>query len=937
MMATALRILSLGDEPGARADAEEVLLRAGLDAAFDHVRLRGDCHSEVRRRARHGEQPDLVLVCPDGTPSGLADLVSFAAVMFPSSPVVFVGAAEACSLLKAHETAGRCACLPVGDLDELADLVRKLTAEPPNACCALDPRDLVSAPEGMEALLEGAFDGLSISEYDPARAARRLLFCNERYVQMSGRSREELAAAENLDELAITEDVGMPDGMDFYSAVALGRTLRGAASWRRPDGAENHYEWRSVPIWRAGRIYFLGLDRDVTALRQASRALQQNEERFRILLDSAGLAGIGSGGEVSAEVEDRYAHWAALVQWSDEAIIGLGLDGAIFTWNPAAERLYGYGAVEVNGRAAHLLECEDGRGGLAQAIALAADGRPVRGREAVHVRKDGRCIHVALTMSPILDGEGEVRAISATVRDITERKQAEQALRESEQRFRLLAETAFDGVNVCEWDPETNVRRLVFCNDRYVEMSGYSREELETAPDLNELIAFGTSEAEGREVAERLRRGLPCRGVSSWKRPDGKDNLYEWVAVCVEEEGRHRLFGVDRDITEQRRAEEALRRNERFLAGVFASIQDGISVLDTEMRIVRVNPTMEKWYAHKMPLAGKKCYDAYHGRSGPCENCPSLRALATGQTGYEVVPLTGPEGKVEGWFDLYSFPLVEPSTGELTGVIEYVRDITERKQAQDQLRSYADRLEELNAELERSNRDLQEFTYTVSHDLQEPLRKIHAFGQFLVEDCGEQLPPEGREHLRHVQRATARMKRLIQHLLALSRVGTRGGEPEPTDPADVLEDVVEMLGPTCREVGLQVTLGGELPRVMADPLQLGQVLQNLLSNAAKFRAPEREPRVSVQAAAEDAFAHFRVSDNGIGIEERFLERIFGLFRQLHPREDYVGDGVGLALCQKIVRRHGGRIWAESEPGEGSTFHFTLPLAPRDAEAAHGEE
>ncbi len=239
--------------------------------------------------------------------------------------------------------------------------------------------------------------------------------------------------------------------------------------------------------------------------------------------------------------------------------------------------------------------------------------------------------------------------------------------------------------------------------------------------------------------------------------------------------------------------------------------------------------------------------------------------------------------------------------------------------------------------MERSNRDLQEFTYTVSHDLQEPLRKIHTFGQFLVEDCGEHIPEEGRQHLRRMQEATVRMKNLIQHLLTLARVGTRGGELVPVDSRRVLDGVLDTLQEHVKESGAEVSVEGEFPTVMADAVQLGQVFQNLIGNALKFRSPERVPRVTIRADVEGDHATFSVSDNGIGIEERFLERIFGVFQRLHAREQYEGAGVGLALCEKIVRRHGGEIRVESTLGEGTTFHVTLSTAPEREEEDCGVE
>jgi diguanylate cyclase (GGDEF)-like protein/PAS domain S-box-containing protein len=174
---------------------------------------------------------------------------------------------------------------------------------------------------------------------------------------------------------------------------------------------------------------------------------------------------------------------------------------------------------------------------------------------------------------------------------------------------------------------------------------------------------------------------------------DGTERVVEVTkAPVVNDEGQTvGLFGMFADVTQRKRTEEALRESERFLASIFSSIQDGVSILDPDMNVVRVNPTMEEWYAHKMPVVGKKCYEAYHGRAEPCKVCPSRRTLECGEAGYAVVPKTGPGGQVVGWLDLYSFPLVDTGTGQLKGAIEYVRDITEQKQAQEALEASEER------------------------------------------------------------------------------------------------------------------------------------------------------------------------------------------------------------------------------------------------------
>jgi two-component system sensor kinase FixL len=260
----------------------------------------------------------------------------------------------------------------------------------------------------------------------------------------------------------------------------------------------------------------------------------------------------------------------------------------------------------------------------------------------------------------------------------------------------------------------------------------------------------------------------------------------------------------------------------------------------------------------------------------------------------------------------------------------FIRDIGERKRAEEEQARYA-------AELERSNHELEQFAYVASHDLQEPLRKIRTFGDRLATNCAAVLDATGRECLERMQSAAERMQNLIQGLLTLSRVTTKGQDFVPVDLAAVAAEVVSDLEVQIQQAQGQVELG-HMPRIMADPLQIRQLLQNLIGNALKFRREDEPPVVRVDArfvggrAARDALAgeqcRLVVEDNGIGFEEQYAERIFGVFQRLHTREAYPGTGIGLAICKKIAERHGGSITAHSTPGQGSTFTVLLPAVHR---------
>jgi hypothetical protein len=225
-------------------------------------------------------------------------------------------------------------------------------------------------------------------------------------------------------------------------------------------------------------------------------------------------------------------------------------------------------------------------------------------------------------------------------------------------------------------------------------------------------------------------------------------------------------------------------------------------------------------------------------------------------------------------------------------------------------------------ELARSNADLEQFAYVASHDLQEPLRAVAGCVQLLQQRYKDQLDGRGHALIQHAVEGASRMQSFIQDLLSYSRVGTRGQSFEAVDCAAVLESALASLSVSIRESGAVIT-HGPLPKIAADRTQLTQVIQNLVSNALKFRG-QHPPKVHIDAEQDNGAWRFAVCDNGIGIEPRYVERIFGIFQRLHTRREYPGTGIGLAICKRIVERHGGRIWVSSEPGQGATFFFTIP-------------
>ena len=368
---------------------------------------------------------------------------------------------------------------------------------------------------------------------------------------------------------------------------------------------------------------------------------------------------------------------------------------------------------------------------------------------------------------------------------------------------------------------------------------------------------------------------------------------------------------------ERERAEEALREAEEKYRTLVENANDAIIVLQEGVTVYR-NPVFAELLGYSVAeTAGRKFLDnvapedrdrvrGYYESRLKGEDAPEQ---------YEVRLITRDQRRLT--------MEVKPRVIEYEGkpaTIVVMRDITERKRAEEALKRTA-------AELERSNAELEQFAYVASHDLQEPLRMVSSYTQLLARRYRGQLDSDADDFIAFAVDGAERMQALIRDLLAYSRVGSQGSSPAPTSLDEVFDRAVANLHAAIKESGAEVTRG-PLPTLSVDASQLTQLFQNLIGNALKFRR-EVEPRVHVAAEVGEEATTFSVSDNGIGIEAEYLERIFEIFQRLHTRDEYPGTGIGLAICRRIVDHHQGRIWVESEPGVGTTFYFTVPRTGAD--------
>lgn len=472
-----------------------------------------------------------------------------------------------------------------------------------------------------------------------------------------------------------------------------------------------------------------------------------------------------------------------------------------------------------------------------------------------------------------------------------------------------------------------SAQRIVLFNHGAEEIFGYHAREVLGRP-LDILLpanaalahrevhvpAFGASESASRRMAER--------SEVYGRRKSGEEFPAEVAISRTTVDGEPRFTAILRDVSDRRRTEQALRESEELFRTALEWSPIGMGIRALEGHWLAVNRALCTLVGHsEEELRGLSFHEISHPEDVEPEVVMAEEMLAGRREGYSREKrYLHSDGHVV--WALLAVTLVRGQDGTPRFFITQMKDITDRKRAEELI-------ERQTEELARSNTELEQFAYVASHDLQEPLRMVASYTQLLSRRYSGQLDEKADRWIGYAVDGAQRMQALINDLLALSRVGTHGRPMEWCDSEAVLAQVMESLEVSMSECGARIT-ADPLPAVHADAIQVGQLFQNLLSNALKFQQPGVPPEIHVSAAPHAVGGApgwlFSVRDNGIGMDPAYAEQVFVLFQRLHGRDEYPGTGIGLAICRKIVERHGGRIWVDSTPGAGSTFSFTLPAA-----------
>ena len=509
---------------------------------------------------------------------------------------------------------------------------------------------------------------------------------------------------------------------------------------------------------------------------------------------------------------------------------------------------------------------------------------------------------------------GEPTDVVGSWVDITDRRQAETSLRASEARLRLLVGSVRDYA-IYMLDPEGHVRSW---NAGARQIKGYTESEI-----LGQHFSrFYTPEdvAAGRPDAA-LRAAIAGGRFEeeNWRvRKDGS-RFWADVVITAVRDDRGALVGfakVTRDLTERKRAEQALRASEERFRILAVTANDAILSADSHGNITYFNPGAERIFGYTAEeVSGRPLTTLMPERFAEAHRAGLARYLATREARVigRTVELAG--RRKDGTEFPLELSLAAWNQGAEVAFTAIIRDITSRKEGEERLRSYA-------TQLEAANKELEAFSYSVSHDLRAPLRSLDGFSQALLEDYHDRLDDTGRDFLQRVRAASQRMGTLIDDLLSLSRV-TRGDlQVEKVDLSALATALAAELQRSDPQRDVRFAIAPDLV-ARGDPGLMRLVLQNLLGNAWKFTGKRSPAHVEVGAMAHDGGRAFFVQDDGAGFDMAYAAKLFGAFQRLHASDEFPGSGIGLATVQRIIHRHGGQVWAEGTPGRGATFYFTL--------------
>ncbi len=755
----------------------------------------------------------------------------------------------------------------------------------------------------------------------------RFHYVNEEACRILGYGRAELLALNVAD---VDPDFPQERWHDHWNDLKTHRSLIFEGRHKTKDGRTFPVEINANYFEYGGQAYNLALVRNITTRKHA---------------------------------EEKMAELAAIVQSSDDAIIGKTLDGIVTSWNKGAEKIYGYTESEMIGRSISILLPSERANELSQILQKIRAGEHIDHYETTRRRKDGQEIHLALTVSPIRDTEGRIVAASTIGHDISERKHydAINASRIHLMQFAVthsLAELLEETLNEAEKLTDSFIGFYHFVEDDQTSLTlqdWSTRTKLEFCKAEGKGLHYAISEAgvwvdcvsQRKPVIHNDYASLPHRkGL-----PEGHaEVIRELIVPVLRGDKTKAILGIGNkpsdysekdievvslladlawEIAERKLVDEALRENQWRYREIFDNVLDGLYLLevtdDGRFRTIEANPALERLTGVPRSLSvGKTQEEIVPAEVAAIVNAKYRHCIEADQPIEEEVMLDLPVG--QRYFQSTLIP-AHDENGKVHRIIGISRDVTERKKTEEEIRRLNQELEqrviERTAQLETANKELEAFAYSVSHDLRAPLRHIDGFLELLQQRTSGTLDERSQHYMDTISDAARRMGQLIDDLLAFSRMGRHELSKTPVDLGELVQEVIGELAPEMQDRTIHWHIP-PLPTVTGDRAMLRLVLVNLLSNALKFTRKSEPAEIEIGCQVNGKETTIFVRDNGVGFDMTYANKLFGVFQRLHHADEFEGTGIGLANVRQIIQRHNGRTWAEAKVDQGATFYFSLP-------------
>jgi PAS domain S-box-containing protein len=677
-----------------------------------------------------------------------------------------------------------------------------------------------------------------------------------------------------------------PELLERYGRVALTGKPEVFETW-----VVSMKMWFLISVYSPQKEYFVAVFDVITDRKLSEAVLRESEERFRSLYENVTIG-----------------------------IYRTTIDGRILMANPAMVSMLGFDSFEqLSQRNLQQEGYEPDYPRSKFLETIEKDGKII-GLESAWNQKNGETLFIRESANAVRDIQGKILYYDGTVEDITDRIKTEEALRESEERFSKSFKTSPISFMIANMDDG----RILEINDAFTTISGYTREEALNNTTLN--LKIWVHEEDRKHTIDSLREGNDILHLETLLRAkDGNVSTVLLSAHVIKLANRNCIISSIEDITKRKEAEDELRIQSEIMSHMAEAVylvrmKDGI--------IVYTNSKFEELFGYGPgDMTGKHVSIV----NAPTEKSPE-------QTAIEIMSQLDKNGfwtgevlniKKDGTF-FWSHANVAIFNHSKYGkvLVSVQEDITDRKNAEFQIKKLNEELEvrviQRTELLEAANKELEAFSYSVSHDLRAPLRSVHGFTKILLEDYEASLDEEGKRICGIISSSATQMGALIDDLLSFSRIGRSSLHPSEIDMKNMVTLIFEkMTSPTERK-RIKMNIG-KLPKAFGDVTLFGQVWTNLISNAIKYTSKNDVSEINIGSKVDGKMITYFIKDNGVGFDMQYAHKLFCVFQRLHSEAEFEGNGVGLAIIQRIILKHAGKVWAEGEVGKGATFYFSLPV------------